>query len=80
MRKLGPRLDSKVSDRWEKAIYVVISKAGELPVYTVQDEAGVGPKRTLHRNYLLPVGMLDSEVCHVKKQDRPKSKTVHEKK
>lgn len=55
VRRLGPRLDTKVTDRWESAIHVVISKADGIPVYTVQDEAGTGPKRTLHRNYLLPV-------------------------
>ncbi len=62
VRKLGPRLDSKISDRWEKEIYVVVSKPSDMPVYTVQDESGVGAKRTLHRNYLLPIGMLDSEI------------------
>jgi hypothetical protein len=62
VRKLGPRLDSKISDKWEKDVYVVLSKANDLPVYTVQDEKKQGPQRTLHRNYLLPIGMLDSEV------------------
>lgn len=61
VRKLGPRLDSKVSDRWEDSIYIVKARAGELPVYTVQDESGKGPLRTLHRNHLLPIGILDME-------------------
>jgi hypothetical protein len=60
VRKLGPRLDSKLSDKWENAVYVVLHKRDGLPVYTVQDEARTGPKRTLHRNYLLPIGMIDS--------------------
>lgn len=60
VRKLGPRLDSKLSDRWENAVYVVLHRRAGLPVYTVQDEACTGPKRTLHRNYLLPIGMIDS--------------------
>lgn len=59
VRKLGPRLTSKVADKWEKEIYVVVEKSSDLPVYTVQSEGGNGPKRTLHRNYLLPIGMLD---------------------
>ena len=61
VRKLGPRLNSKICDRWEDAVHVVISKYDGLPVYTVQDEARIGPKRTLHRNYLLPIGMIDSD-------------------
>ena len=61
VKKLGFRLDSKVSDRWEKSVYVVLSKKSDMPVYTVQDEVGLGPQRTLHRNHLLPIGMLDSE-------------------
>ncbi|KAK7106579.1 hypothetical protein V1264_017813 [Littorina saxatilis] len=65
VRRLGPRLDSKVTDKWEKDVYVVISKAEGLPVYTVQEERGSGPKRTLHRNYLLPIGVLD-ENCSEK--------------
>lgn len=58
VRKLGPRLDSKISDRWENKIYIVIEKSEGLPVYTVQDESGTGPRRTLHRSYLRSVGML----------------------
>lgn len=68
VRKLGPRLNSKICDRWEDAVHVVITTHDGLPVYTVQDEAHTGPKRTLHRNYLLPIGMIDS--------DKVKSKVV----
>lgn len=62
VRKLGPRLDSKLSDRWERSVHIVIARRDSLPVYTVQDEAGTGPKRTLHRNYLLPIGMIDPQT------------------
>ncbi|KAK7503344.1 hypothetical protein BaRGS_00005265 [Batillaria attramentaria] len=62
VRKLGIRVESKISDKWEKDVYVVLSKVEVLPVYTVQIEKGSGPKRTLHRKYLLPIGMLDSEI------------------
>lgn len=58
VRKMGPRVKSKVDDRWEKDVYAVLTKTPELPVYTVQREDGEGPKRTLHRNLLLPVGAL----------------------
>ncbi|KAL8603353.1 hypothetical protein ACOMHN_039716 [Nucella lapillus] len=58
VRNVGHRLKSKVSDRWESDIYIVVSKAEGLPVYTVVPEVGSGTKRTLHRNMLLPIGML----------------------
>ncbi|XP_070175456.1 uncharacterized protein [Littorina saxatilis] len=58
VRRMGPRLVSKVTDRWEQSVYVVSSKSPNVPVYTVQDESGIGPKRTLHRNLLLPIGVL----------------------
>ena len=78
VRKLGPRLDSKLSDKWEKGVYTVISKPSEMPVYKVQLESGDGPIRTLHRNYLLPIGMLGFEDSVVLKQPR-KNKTEHSK-
>ena len=58
VRKLGPRISSKIDDRWEKDVYVVDSRVEDLPVYTVVREDGLGPRRTLHRNLLLPVGAL----------------------
>ena len=61
VRKLGPKITSKVDDRWERDVYVVISRHNELPVYTVRQEVGKGPDRTLHRNLLLPVGAIG--VC-----------------
>lgn len=42
-------------------VYVVIKKAGDLPVYTVQPEGKDGPLRTLHRDLLLPCGFLQEE-------------------
>ena len=58
VRRLGPKVTSKVDDRWEEGVYKVVSKAEGLPVYTVQREDGTGPQRTLHRNLLLPIGAL----------------------
>jgi len=46
------------SDKWEQGIYVVVDQAGDLPVYTVKPECCDGPKRTLHRDLLLPCGFL----------------------
>lgn len=61
IRRMGPRLNSKIADRWETDIYVVIRKADGIPVYTVQKESGSGPTRTMHRNLLLPIGMLEAK-------------------
>ena len=62
VKKLGPRIDSKVSDRWEKEVYVVVKRPNlDIPVYVVKTESGNSTERTLHRNVLLPIGMLGSE-------------------
>jgi hypothetical protein len=61
IRQLGPKLNTKIADRWESEVYVVISKSYEMPVYTVKQENGMGSIRTLHRNMMLPIGMLDAE-------------------
>ena len=63
VKNLGPRICSKVADRWEKHIYIVTKKADGVPVYTVRPETGDGPERTLHRNVLLPVGMITDETA-----------------
>ena len=52
----------KIADRWEDIPYTVLDQPnGEIPVYVVQRENKVGPKRTLHRNLLLPIGFLPFE-------------------
>ena len=62
VRKVGPRIRTKVDDRWESKVYRVLSKKEGLPVYTVQVENGEGPIRTLHRNLLFPIGVLEWPV------------------
>ena len=56
VKRLGLRRTGKLSDKWEDTIHVIIACKDKLPVYTVQNEAKTGPMRTLHRNYLLPLG------------------------
>ena len=52
----------KIADRWEHIPYTVLEQPnGEIPVYVVQRENKVGPKRTLHRNLLLPIVFLPFE-------------------
>ncbi|KAL8572029.1 hypothetical protein ACOMHN_038387 [Nucella lapillus] len=58
IKRMGPRVSSKVDDRWEKEVYVVVSRHPDIPVYTVKREDGGGQNRTLHRNLLLPVGFI----------------------
>uniref|UniRef100_A0A3B4F4P9 Integrase catalytic domain-containing protein n=1 Tax=Pundamilia nyererei TaxID=303518 RepID=A0A3B4F4P9_9CICH len=57
------RVKHKLSDKWEEEVYVVVHRAGDLPVYKVKPENSDGPMRTLHRDLLLPCGLLTgSEV------------------
>uniref|UniRef100_A0A3B3I4L9 Gypsy retrotransposon integrase-like protein 1 n=1 Tax=Oryzias latipes TaxID=8090 RepID=A0A3B3I4L9_ORYLA len=58
VRNVKIRGKHKLADRWEHDVYVVVSRAGDLPVYVVQPESGGGPTRTLHRDLLLPCGFL----------------------
>lgn len=53
----------KLMDKWEADIYVVIKRAGKLPVYTVCPENKDGPKRTLHRDLLLHCGLLPTSTA-----------------
>ena len=49
----------KIADRWEDEPYTVLEQPNpEIPVYVVHREDKVGPKRTLHRNLLLPINQL----------------------
>lgn len=58
MRNVNIRGKHKLSDRWEREIYVVVRKIKDSPVYVVKPETKEGPKRTLHRDLLLPCGFL----------------------
>lgn len=61
VRNVRLRGKHKLSDKWEQDIYVVVKRAGELPVYTVKPENKDGPLRTLHRDLLLPCNFLPAE-------------------
>uniref|UniRef100_A0A3P9L3Q8 Gypsy retrotransposon integrase-like protein 1 n=1 Tax=Oryzias latipes TaxID=8090 RepID=A0A3P9L3Q8_ORYLA len=59
VRNVRLRGKHKIEDKWERDIYVVVNRAGDLPVYTVRPEAdSSGRTRTLHRDLLLPCGFL----------------------
>ena len=55
-RNLSKRGKHKLQDRWEDVPYIVLRRAGNLPVYVVQQEGG-DKRRTLHRNLLLPYSL-----------------------
>lgn len=57
MRQVRLQGKHKLTDKWEPSVYIVVCRAGELPVYTVKPE-GEGPLRTLHWDLLLPSGFL----------------------
>ena len=68
----------KIADRWESEPYVVLDQPNHnVPVYVVQKETKTGPKRTLHRNLILPVSSLpipfqgegETEVTNLEAED-----------
>lgn len=54
VRNVKLRGKHKLEDKWEQDVYIVLKRAGDLPVYTVRPETKNGPIRTLHRDLLLP--------------------------
>ena len=58
----------KIADRWEDESYAVLEQPNpDIPVYVVCREDKVGPKRTLHRNLLLPIGQLPLSLPSIKR-------------
>ena len=50
----------KLSDKWEETPYIVHSQPNsDVPVYVVRKEGDDKHRRTLHRNLLLPIGILE---------------------
>lgn len=74
VRNLRLRGKHKQSDKWEQTIYTVVKQAGNLPVYTVKPERQDGPKRTLHRDLLLPCGFLPAVVYNSPNEASPVSR------
>lgn len=38
----------KLANKWKPTVYIVVKKAGDLPVHTVKPEGKDTPLRTLH--------------------------------
>ena len=75
VRNVKIRGKHKIADKWEPSVYVVKSRSPNLPVYTVVDESGQGPERTLHRNLLLPCGSLPMNYQPAEPQPPTRMKT-----
>ena len=72
VKNVGIRGKHKIADRWEQSPYVVLSQPNkDIPVYVVQAESGEGPKRTLHRNLLLPYFALPCPLTPAPHQTSP---------
>ncbi|XP_067257086.1 uncharacterized protein [Chanodichthys erythropterus] len=74
VRNVRLRGKHKLADKWEPEVYVVVKRAGDLPVYTVRPETKDGPLRTLHRDLLLPCGFLPSPEISSPTLTKPTSK------
>lgn len=82
VRNVRLRGKHKLEDKWEKDIYIVIGRAGDLPVYSVKPETDLNGKvRTLHRDLLLPCGFLPPSKEPVPQVDvparRPQTRSQH---
>ena len=76
VRNLSLRGKQKLANKWEDEIHLVLEQpTNGFPVFVVKREDGIGRRRTLHRNMLLPVNYLPifAPQKEVKKQETPKS-------
>ena len=63
----------KIADRWEDDAYNVLQQPiSDIPVYVVRKEDGTGPKRTLHRNLLLPINFLPIDPEKIAPEVKPR--------
>ncbi|KAK9952929.1 hypothetical protein ABG768_016957 [Culter alburnus] len=76
VRNVRVRGKHKLADRWDPMVHIVVSRAGELPVYTVKPERQEGPLRTLHRDLLLPCGFLPPLMEEETDVTKPQKKRV----
>ena len=72
IRNVGLKGTHKLADKWGQDVYLVVCRHSDnIPVYKLKPEAGEGKIKTLHRNMILPIGMLTGEP------KQPPSEKVH---
>ena len=65
----------KLSDRMESDAYIILDQANtNIFVFVVRKENGEGRKRTIHRNWLLPIGSAAMDKHISEERPTPKSK------
>lgn len=64
VRNVKLREKHKLANKWEDDVYIVLRKAGDMPVYTVKPEGKDEPVCTLHRDLLLPCGFLSATLTN----------------
>ena len=76
----------KLANKWETEPYTIVGIPDEnMPVYIVQRSTGKGPRRTLHRNMILPLALplvdhgkdATEEVGHCAGENRGDRMTAH---
>lgn len=80
VRNVRFRGKHKLEDKWDRDVYVVVSRLRDLPVYTVRSEiSSSGPTRTLHRDLLLPCPIPpecdDPHLTSVASPSRPRTRS-----
>ncbi|KAK7922047.1 hypothetical protein WMY93_008949 [Mugilogobius chulae] len=77
VRNVRLRGKHKLEDKWERDVFVVLSRSGDLPVYRVRPENNAhAPIRTLHRDLLLPCGFLPVETQPIVPERSPVRRPV----
>ena len=72
VRNLSIRGKHKIADKWEEQAYQVISQPDDsIPVYVVSPLDNKNRTRTLHRNMLLPIDGLPTELMNTQKMATP---------
>ena len=65
----------KIADKWEEDVYIIIGQPNpDIPVFKVRKENGTGRVRILHRNLLLPVGSVESDMDQPQPMKPPRRK------
>ena len=75
VKNVGLKGPHKLADRWSKTVYRVRQRLSpDIPVYVVEPIDDDGPRKTLHRNMLLPCGFVPSceDEPSVRKRPQPK--------